>query len=165
VWDLVEPSTERCIAPLAFVGCVSGLGGSRAARTHCLPTLPGMPSTYNSNPDRSGLVPPLRIPALRSELLPRRPSAKPTSLATPPRPRYEAEPQPGQGCGTDEKGEACDAELAHEGDDSRDRCVRTHLHRSSSRTKTQDTRSSSRNDRPWYVPPDTPREITTAASP
>jgi hypothetical protein len=50
VWDLVEPSTERCIAPLAFVGCVSGLGGSRAARTHCLPTLPGMPSTYNSNP-------------------------------------------------------------------------------------------------------------------
>jgi hypothetical protein len=47
----------------------------------------------------------------------------------------------------------------------RERCVSTHFQSPSRRTNTQDTLSTSRKARPWYWPPETPRDVTTALSP
>jgi putative transposase len=47
----------------------------------------------------------------------------------------------------------------------RERCVSTHFQSPSRRTNTQDTLSTSRKARPWYCPPETPRDVTTALSP
>jgi hypothetical protein len=43
--------------------------------------------------------------------------------------------------------------------------VRTHCHRPSLWTYTSETRSTSRNGCPRYLPPETPRAVTTAVSP